>query len=145
MLPRVVFPKSRSVNPGVLSFRKVSKRFGAVRVLNEVDFDVTRGASFALVGENGAGKTTLIKCLLDFCHFEGGSISVQGIPSGDPAARASICFLPERFTPPWYLTGREFLSVMQRMASTRSTPDRLLMVLDEIGLDAAALDKPVRN
>jgi ABC-2 type transport system ATP-binding protein len=133
------------VDEPVISFRKVSKRFGATKVLNEVDFDVPRGASFALAGENGAGKTTLIKCMLDFCHFESGSVSVRGIPSANPQARASLSFLPERFTPPWYLTGREFLATMQGMSAAAYEEKHVHALLEEIGLDATALAKPVRD
>jgi ABC-2 type transport system ATP-binding protein len=129
----------------VISFRKVSKRFGRVHALREVDFDVPHAAAFALVGENGAGKTTLIKCMLDFCHYEGGSISVHGVPSSRPEARAALAFLPERFTPPWFLTGWEFLASMSRLAGSPWNEETARALLAELGLDAGALDKPVRD
>ena len=45
----------------LLSLRGVTKSFGAVEVLREVDLDVRLGRVTALVGDNGAGKSTLIK------------------------------------------------------------------------------------
>ena len=45
----------------VLELRGVSKHFGAVLALHEVDFHVSEGDVMALVGDNGAGKSTLIK------------------------------------------------------------------------------------
>jgi D-xylose transport system ATP-binding protein len=51
--------------PGMPLFaaRNVSKSFGAVRALVDVDFDVDRGEVAALVGDNGAGRSTLIKAI----------------------------------------------------------------------------------
>src|SRR5215213_6782642 len=47
----------------LLELRRVSKHFGAVIALHEVDFKVYPGCVTALVGDNGAGKSTLIKCV----------------------------------------------------------------------------------
>ncbi|MBP7523978.1 MAG: ATP-binding cassette domain-containing protein, partial [Propionivibrio sp.] len=44
----------------LLSLQGVSKRFGGVKALTNVDFDVRAGEVHALVGENGAGKSTLM-------------------------------------------------------------------------------------
>ena len=41
----------------------ISKSFGSVQALTEVDFEVRAGEATALVGDNGAGKSTLIKCV----------------------------------------------------------------------------------
>ncbi|MQA87809.1 MAG: ATP-binding cassette domain-containing protein [Streptosporangiales bacterium] len=47
----------------VLELRGISKRFGAVQALSEVDFHVTPGEVVGLVGDNGAGKSTLVKVI----------------------------------------------------------------------------------
>ena len=44
----------------VLALEKVSKSFGAVQALQDVDFEVRPGEVVALVGDNGAGKSTLV-------------------------------------------------------------------------------------
>lgn len=62
----------------VLSLRGVSKRFGAVRALSEVDFDVRMGEVVALVGDNGAGKSTLVKIIAGVHAADSGEISFDG-------------------------------------------------------------------
>ena len=42
----------------ILEVHKISKRFGGIKALNNIDFSVRRGEVHALVGENGAGKST---------------------------------------------------------------------------------------
>ena len=62
----------------LLALRGVNKSFGAVQVLQEVDFDVYPGQVTALVGDNGAGKSTLIKGIAGIYGFDSGSYSFDG-------------------------------------------------------------------
>ncbi len=62
----------------LLSMRGISKRFGAVRALSGVDFDVYAGEVVAIVGDNGAGKSTLIKILAGVHPQDEGTISFGG-------------------------------------------------------------------
>src|SRR3954469_1395837 len=61
-----------------LELGKVSKSFGSVEALREVDFEVRDGEVMALVGDNGAGKTTLIKCVAGIHSIDGGEILFDG-------------------------------------------------------------------
>jgi D-xylose transport system ATP-binding protein len=64
----------------LLELRGVSKHFGAVVALHEVDFTVYPGCVTALVGDNGAGKSTLIKCVAGIYRIDGGEVLFEGQP-----------------------------------------------------------------
>jgi D-xylose transport system ATP-binding protein len=63
-----------------LELRGVSKSFGSVQALTDVDFDVRDGEVMALVGDNGAGKSTLIKSVAGIHPFDGGEVFFDGNP-----------------------------------------------------------------
>ena len=62
----------------LLSLRGVNKSFGAVHVLQSVDFDCYAGEVTALVGDNGAGKSTLIKGIAGIYGFDSGDYRFGG-------------------------------------------------------------------
>jgi D-xylose transport system ATP-binding protein len=64
----------------ILELRGVSKHFGAVIALHEVDFHVSPGEVMALVGDNGAGKSTLIKCIAGIHRIDAGEVRFNGEP-----------------------------------------------------------------
>ncbi len=67
-----------TLEPPALELHGVSKSFGAVQALSEVDFEVRDGEVMALVGDNGAGKSTLIKCVAGIYPIDSGDISFEG-------------------------------------------------------------------
>ena len=130
--------------PVALRFSGITKRYGKASVLHEVTLDVMAGEFFGLVGVNGAGKTTLLKCLLDLCAPDAGNIEIFGVSHQLSAARRRLVFLPERFVPPYYLTGEDFIRYVLALQSDdydRAAAEQMLRLLD---LDRAALQKPVR-
>jgi D-xylose transport system ATP-binding protein len=63
-----------------LELRGISKAFGSVQALAEVDFEVRDGEVMALVGDNGAGKSTLIKCISGIYSIDSGEVLFEGKP-----------------------------------------------------------------
>ena len=78
----------------LLQIRDLSKSFGSVQALTEVDFEVEPGEVMALVGDNGAGKSTLVKCIAGTHSADSGQVLFQGsevhIHSPKDAARLGI-------------------------------------------------------
>jgi D-xylose transport system ATP-binding protein len=64
----------------LLELRGVTKSFGSVQALTDVDFEVRVGEVMALVGDNGAGKSTLIKCIAGIYPMDHGELLFNGEP-----------------------------------------------------------------
>ncbi|HEX8440562.1 ATP-binding cassette domain-containing protein [Archangium sp.] len=64
----------------LLELKGISKRFGAVQALSQVDFETYPGEVVALVGDNGAGKSTLIKTLSGILPIDAGQVLFEGRP-----------------------------------------------------------------
>lgn len=126
----------------LLEVKGVSKRFGAVEALTDVDFEVSAGEIVALVGDNGAGKSTLIK-------------AIAGIQPGE---EGRYLFDGEEVTihTPLDATGLGIATVYQDLAlcdnldvvanlflgkeEIESGPQSAIRVLDEIDMENRAVD-----
>jgi ABC-type sugar transport system ATPase subunit len=76
MMPAINVPPAMPV----LAARSISKRFGNVVALEDVDFEVYAGEITALIGDNGAGKSTLTKIIAGAIAPDSGTISLRGDP-----------------------------------------------------------------
>ena len=132
------------MNPAI-SITSLSKTFGRQNVLKDVSFSIQQGEYVGLVGVNGAGKTTLIKCLLDFCSVDSGSISIFGVDHRLKDARNNLTYLPEKFVPPYYLTGENFLMYMSELNGVTYHSGAVAEMLKILDLDSSALTRPVRQ
>lgn len=70
----------RNGRPEVISSEHISKSFGPVSALTDVNMYVRKGEILGLIGDNGAGKSTLIKILTGFHQPDGGSLMFEGQP-----------------------------------------------------------------
>jgi D-xylose transport system ATP-binding protein len=69
--------RGASISP-TLELKGISKSFGVVQALTDVDFEVRAGEVMALVGDNGAGKSTLIKSIAGIHAIDSGQIFFEG-------------------------------------------------------------------
>jgi ABC-2 type transport system ATP-binding protein len=72
----------------------ISKSFGNVEAVRDVDFEVGKGEIFGLLGPNGAGKTTTIRVMLDIFKPERGTVSILGGPMNEKK-KDLIGYMPE--------------------------------------------------
>ncbi|AZO08346.1 MULTISPECIES: glutamine ABC transporter ATP-binding protein GlnQ [unclassified Mesorhizobium] len=63
----------------IVEFRKVTKRFGHVTILDEVDLAIEPGEKIVLIGPSGSGKSTLLRCINALEEINGGDLVVDGI------------------------------------------------------------------
>ena len=121
--------------PVILACDGLTKRFGGITAVHEVDLELREGEILALIGQNGAGKTTLFDCISGFLPVDGGRVRLRGEDITDlaPHQRAALglgrSFQEARLFPS--LTTEETLAV----ARERHLLSR--------GLVAAALGQPV--
>ena len=71
-------PVSNPGPPPLLHLEKISKSFGGVAALREVDFELQQGQIHGLVGENGAGKSTLMKIIAGVHATYSGRMLIDG-------------------------------------------------------------------
>jgi D-xylose transport system ATP-binding protein len=122
----------------ILELRGVSKSFGAVQALYEVDFHVSAGEVMALVGDNGAGKSTLIKCIAGIYSIDSGEVFFEGQPVSihgpKDAARLGIEVVYQD------LALADNLDVVQNMFLGREEMTGPLRSLDELTMEKRAND-----
>ena len=110
-------------NQPLLELRNISKSFGSVQALTDVDFDARNGEVMALVGDNGAGKSTLIKCIAGIHPTDSGTMTFAGEPvtvnNPKDAARLGIEVVYQD------LALCDNLDVVQNMYLGREVHDRL--------------------
>jgi len=128
-----------------IDFNEVCKRFGGHAALRSVSFAVPSGSIFGLVGLNGAGKTTLIKSLMDFSFPDSGEILIFARPATEAMTRGAVAYLSERFVPPAYLTGSEYLQMMSRLYGVDCGNERMEAAATAIDLDVKYLTKRVSS
>ena len=121
--------------PIILECASVTKRFGGITAVDEVDLQLREGQILGLIGQNGAGKTTLFDCVSGFLRVDGGRIRLRGQDITDlrPDQRAALglgrSFQEARLFPS--LTTAETLAIArERQLMNRS-------------MTAAALGQPV--
>ena len=87
----------------------VTKKFGNLKAVDNVSYQIEKGEFFALLGPNGAGKTTIIKMLLGFIQPTSGRISIKGISTSATKARQNVGYVAEQHMIPPFLSGFEYL------------------------------------
>lgn len=122
----------------VLEIKKLSKKYGDFKALDEVSLTVKKGDIYGLVGRNGAGKTTLFKAVLGLTNQIQGDISINESKSNDELLnqRKTVGFLiGQSFFS--YLNAHQNIEYYRRLKGIKdkSETERVLKIVGLHGVD----------
>lgn len=137
--------KNIDAHQPAISIRNVTADYGQGIVLDNVSFDLAAGQTFGLMGLNGAGKTTLIKIILGLMEAKSGEVEVFGRKRLDPEAKKRIAYLPEKFEPPVFLSGLEFVNFSLKLYGRPYSEQATLEAADRVSLSRDALKRRVNT
>lgn len=119
----------------LLSLSQVSKRFGSVAALSNVDLEVCRGDSLAVFGPNAAGKTTLLRIVASLTKATGGRVEFRQDPGSNSLPR--VGYVSHQSLLYNDLTGLENLFFYARLYDLDRPHGRAEAMLDRMGLGRA--------
>ncbi|NQZ13665.1 MAG: ABC transporter ATP-binding protein [Alphaproteobacteria bacterium] len=126
-----------------LSIRELSAGYGSKTVFSDLSFDVHENEIFGLIGLNGIGKTTMIKTILGLREpFSGGVFTANGDQKID---KSRISYLPERFDPPWFLSGYEFVKFSLSLYGREAPYEAVEEAAGKVSLNPEFLKKKVQT
>ncbi len=122
-----------------LVIENLSIEYSGKNVIKDVNLEVKSGEIFGLMGLNGAGKTTIIKTILGLREQDSGSISIFGRDKASKASKAKLSYLPEKFEPPWFLSGMEFLRFSLQLYGRKFDENEMIKTARSLALDSDVL------
>ena len=136
---------SMNTQDEILVIENVTMSYGGVSVIHDINLNIKKGEFFGLIGLNGAGKTTLIKSIVALKTYEKGKVRIFGEACDHKESKTHMAFLPERFEPPWFLTGIEFLRFSLRLYGQVFCEEKVIKASEDLALDSTALGKRVQT
>ena len=132
--------------PAVLT-RGLTKRYGRLVAVKNLDLAVEPGQVFGFLGLNGAGKTTTIRMLLDLLRPSAGRAAILGhdCQSDSVAARALVGYMPGEAGFYRDMTGRQVLGVLARLSARAVREAWLRELLERLAFRDADLDRRIRE
>ncbi len=112
----------------MIEIKNVSKNFGKLKVLKNIDLSCAPGQCIALIGPNGCGKTTLIKCILGMVIPTEGAIHFKGRNiANDFKYRHDIGYMPQVGRYPDNMTIGQVFEMIKDIRSTKDALDEDLV------------------
>jgi ABC-2 type transport system ATP-binding protein len=126
-----------------ISVRSLTKYYGTVRGIEDINLDVKEGEIFGFIGPNGAGKSTTIRLLMQLIFPTSGTIRVLGheVRGDSPELRRRIGYLPGEVSYYSDLTGRQLMAFIAKAYGITDL-SRIEEYADRLGLD---LSKSVKS
>ncbi len=129
-------------SPGIaIRFENLSKSFGRIQAVKNLNLDIAAGQVYGFLGPNGAGKTTTIRMIAGLVHPTTGNIELFGKnPRREQAVLRRVGAVVEGASFYPFLSGRRNLEVMARTSGIyhRATRERIESLLAQVGLSERA-------
>lgn len=139
----------------MIEVKNLSKSFGALKVLDNVSFDVEAGQTVAVIGPSGAGKSTMLRCLINLEKADGGDIVIEGRPllrggvyvkeseAREVCSKMSMVFQSFNLFPHMSVLDNLIMApVTVRKENKASAKERAMQTLEEVGLSEKAAAYP---
>ena len=110
----------------LVSCRGLSRYFGEIKALDNVDLTLEPGKIVGLLGPNGSGKTTLIKILNGLLQPTAGTVEILGAAPG-PVSKGQISYLPDRGYFPEWMCVRDMIDMFSDFYADFDRPKALEM------------------
>ena len=121
----------------VLAIKSLYAGYDKTQVVQDASLEINEGEVFGLIGLNGAGKTTLIKTVLGLREKFSGDIELT--------SKEAISYLPERFDPPWILSGYEFIQFSLSLYGKKISKSEVEEAVKRVSLNPEFLNKRVHT
>lgn len=131
----------------VLTCKNLSKRYGPVWALHDVELSLEPGRIVGLLGPNGSGKTTLIKLANGLLMPTSGTLEIDGQKPGK-TTHAEVSYLPERLSVPIWMSVKQLLDFYQDFYADfrRDAAEEMLAHLNiSLGLRIKQMSKGTRE
>ncbi|MGB5032732.1 MAG: ABC transporter ATP-binding protein [Saprospiraceae bacterium] len=111
----------------MIKVQQLSKQFGTIHALNQVQLTCEKGSCIALIGPNGCGKTTLIKCILGMVIPTKGNILFSGLDiSKTFKYRENIGYMPQIGRYPDHMTIGQIIEMMKEIRQSDTIEEELM-------------------
>ncbi len=127
---------SRFDGDALVRVEGVTKRYGELKAVDQIDLEIRPGEIFALLGPNGAGKTTLIGCITGLISGFEGEIDVAGFDVVDDyrITRRLVGLVPQELNYDAFFNVRQVLEFQAGYFGVRPTRERVDELLDQFSL-----------
>jgi len=148
-----------NANDPILEMSNISKSFGGLRALIDVDLELFPNEILAIVGDNGAGKSTLIKILTGIYQADDGQIKINGqiekisnrrdsIEAGIAAVYQNLGLVDTLAAPANVFLGEEPIKKIMGIPfldNARMRSEAIAILRDRVGFELPDIDEPTRN
>lgn len=128
-----------------IDINNVAANYGLGNIIENIDFHVKKGETFGIVGLNGVGKTTLIKIILGLMDASEGDVKIFGKEAVEQESKSKIAYLPEKFEPPTFLSGFEFIKFSLSLYNKVFKKEAVEEAADRVSLARESLSRRVTS